>query len=221
MSIYLKYFLCADFIWNHLEYFLSFVFQGVSSNSSWEQAMKLIINDPRYRYNAFQRSVNPSYNSKFKLSPSLTYNLLLFNKVHFRSWAKRSRRSMHTKSRQRRKKRRRPELNTKSQKRLFRDSWRTMKRWHLPLDTSKCYCDMAIKYFVFSPLHWFAVLWTVNMIMQTGWVRKHLWRLHTIVQLQHCWLPLKLLWPVSASHVDIAEFVYTITNCYKVKVLHV
>lgn len=54
------------------------VFQGVSSNSSWEQAMKLIINDPRYRYNAFQRSVYPSYNSKFKLSPSLTYNLLLF-----------------------------------------------------------------------------------------------------------------------------------------------
>lgn len=26
------------------------VFQGVSSNSSWEQAMKMIINDPRYRY---------------------------------------------------------------------------------------------------------------------------------------------------------------------------
>lgn len=76
--IFLKYFLCADFIWNHHEYFLCFVFQGVSSNSSWEQAMKLIINDPRYRYNAFQRSVYPSYNSKFKLSPSLTYNLLLF-----------------------------------------------------------------------------------------------------------------------------------------------
>lgn len=78
MWIFLKYFLCADFIWNHHEYFLCFVFQGVSSNSSWEQAMKLIINDPRYRYNAFQRSVYPSYNSKFKLSPSLTYNLLLF-----------------------------------------------------------------------------------------------------------------------------------------------
>lgn len=34
-----------------LFHFGSFFFlgQGVSSNSSWEQAMKMIINDPRYR----------------------------------------------------------------------------------------------------------------------------------------------------------------------------
>lgn len=37
--------------------------QGVSSNSSWEQAMKMIINDPRYRYVAGLRSVHPLYGS--------------------------------------------------------------------------------------------------------------------------------------------------------------
>lgn len=37
------------------------VFQGVSSNSSWEQAMKMIINDPRYRYSILLGSVYPVY----------------------------------------------------------------------------------------------------------------------------------------------------------------
>lgn len=45
----------------HLNFDLFSVFQGVSSNSSWEQAMKMIINDPRYRYSILLGSVYPTY----------------------------------------------------------------------------------------------------------------------------------------------------------------
>lgn len=115
---------------------------------------------------AFHRSVRPSYNIKFKVSPSPTYNFSLFliNKVHFPSWVRRSRRSMPTKSRRRRRRKRRPESNTRSPKRLSRGSWRTTKRWRPPPDTSKSYFDMAINVFCLVLLHWFVVLWVVDVM---------------------------------------------------------
>lgn len=45
-------------------------FKGVSSNSSWEQAMKMIINDPRYRYAIVQGLVYSIYNSRWELCSS-------------------------------------------------------------------------------------------------------------------------------------------------------
>lgn len=53
-----------------------FVFQGVSSNSSWEQAMKMIINDPRYRYRYRFYIFNLLNNKRWE--QSLTSNLILF-----------------------------------------------------------------------------------------------------------------------------------------------
>lgn len=75
---------------------------------------------------------------------------LLFNKAHFPNWVRRSRHLMLTKSRQRRKKRRRPELNTRNPKRPFRGSWRTTTRWRPPPDTSKSSSDPAINVLFFS-----------------------------------------------------------------------
>lgn len=124
------------------------VFQGVSSNSSWEQAMKMIINDPRYRYTIVLWLVYLAYNSTWELCPSeVDFSFSFIIKVHFPNWVRRNRLSMPTKSKLRRKRRRRPELNTRSPKRPFRGSWRTMRRWHLPPDTSKSSRDLIMQSF--------------------------------------------------------------------------
>lgn len=68
-------------------------------------------------------------------------------KAHSPSWVRRSKRLMPTKFKQKRKKRRRPELNTRSPKKPFRGSWKTMRRWHLPPDISKCCGDLTVNHF--------------------------------------------------------------------------
>lgn len=105
-------------------------------------------------------------------------------KVHFPNWVRRNRLSMPTKSKLRRKRRRRPELNTRSPKRPFRGSWRTMRRWHLPPDTSKSSIELPVKSF-FSPLVFVlhsVYLWCpiVNMILRLGLVKGHLWFVHVV-----------------------------------------
>lgn len=138
------------------------------------------------------------------------FTFFFVNKAHSPSWVRRSRHLMPTKSKRRRKKRRKPELSTRSQKKPFSGSWRTMRRWHLPPDTSKCCSDLTVNSF-FS-LHWFVVPWIVNIIMQMGTVKGHLWFVHTIDKLQHSLLPIKLLWPVSAHNTVIEGTIQSLTN---------
>lgn len=143
----------------------------------------MIINDPRYRYTIVLWSVDPVYNIRWKLCPSeVDFSFSFIIKVHFPNWVRRNRRSMPTKSKLRRKRRRRPELNTRSPKRPFRGSWRTMRRWHLPPDTSKSSRDLSMKSF-FCP-GYIRYLWchVVNMILQLGLVKGRLWFVHTITQ---------------------------------------
>lgn len=107
--------------------------------------MKMIINDPRYRYTFLLGSVY-LFTVTGEKNAHLTSKLSLFcHTAHFLNWVRRNRRSMPTKSKQRRKKKRRLELNTRSLKRPFRGSWRTTRRWHQPPDTSKSCSDLTIK----------------------------------------------------------------------------
>lgn len=84
---------------------------------------------------------------KNKNPSDLKFSLFFVNKVRFPNWVRRNRHSMPTKCKQRKKKKRRPELNTRSPRRLFRGSWRTTRRWRLPLDTSKNSSDLSVKFF--------------------------------------------------------------------------
>lgn len=68
---------------------------------------------------------------------SLLFFFFFIIKVHFPNLVRRNRLSMPTKSKQRRKRKRRPGLNTRSPRRPFRGSWRTTRKWHLLPDTSK------------------------------------------------------------------------------------
>lgn len=122
--------------------------------------MKMIINDPRYRYTRLLALVQPIYISSCCWwwwgwwGPSdLHFSLSFVNKVPFPNWVRRNRRSMPTKSKRRRKKKRRPESNTRSPKRPFRGSWRTTRRWLLPRDTSKCCSDFVKSYLFFKIIY--------------------------------------------------------------------
>lgn len=116
-------------------------------------------------HNILLGTVYPIDNSRWEqcLSDLKFFVFSFVNKVRFPNWVRRNRRSMPTKYKQRRKKKRRPELNIRSPKRPFRGSWRTTRRWHLPPDTSKSCSDLAMV----CSLHWFVVHWIVNMIMSS------------------------------------------------------
>lgn len=105
--------------------------------------------------------------------------------VPFPNWVRRNRPSMPTKYKRRKKRKRRPELNTRSPKRHSSASWRTMTRWLLPPDTSRNSDDPHFCFF----LHWFLLLCFVDML---PCMQKHFSQLFIVrAQLLHYQLPIR------------------------------